>query len=539
MPLAAIFPDNQNTYHMKTLFTSLMLFFLIKMCVMAQAVNYAEHIAPIMYNHCTTCHRQGEIGPFPLESYEDARNYASTIRFVTRSRYMPPWKADPNYQRYQKENFLTDEQIDLIDKWVEADMPRGNPALEPSLPVFPSGSQVGIPDMVLSFKTAHRIKDNNKDEYRYFVLPTGLTEPKDLVALEVRPGNKAIVHHTLCWADSTGFARAQDAATPEYGYSGNGQTNAGMLNNQLPGYVPGHKVQVLTQGIAQRIPANSDILLQMHYAPSMFEDTDSTTVNLFFAREKPKRYLKSNVMVPFFGTLTNGPFVIQPNTKKEFHGKWTLTEDVSIFSVSPHMHLLGTHWKVFAVKPNGENVPLIQIRDWDFNWQGSFALKKLIYLPKGSVIHAYAGYDNTSANPSNPNNPPIRVSWGEGTSDEMYYLPIHYLSYLPGDENLDLEEVASSLAEPLPQSISGIYRVLPNPASHMVQVEFTLAKKQQVSVFLYDIKGNLLKVLEKDQWRHEGLHGATYDVTDIPPGTCFITLQAGGSTHTQKLVVLR
>lgn len=521
----------------------LSLIFVFKLCLSlistAQEINYAEHIAPIIYNHCTTCHRKGEIGPFALESYEDAKNYALSIRFVTKSKYMPPWKADPQYQRYQKENFLTDEQIDMIDKWVSADMPRGNPAQEPPLPVFPNGSQVGVPDMVLNFKTSHKIKDDNIDEYRYFVLPTGLTQSKDLVALEVRPGNKSLVHHALCWADSTGAARTQDEATPEYGYAGNGQTVPGMLNNQLPGYVPGQKVQVLTQGIAQRLPANSDILIQMHYAPSLVEDTDSTTVNLFFAKEKPKRYLKSNVMIPFLGTLTNGPFVIQPNTKKEFHGTWTVNEDVSIFAVAPHMHLLGTHWKVFAIKPDGNQVPLIQINEWDFNWQGSYALKKLIYLPKGSVIHAYAGYDNTTLNPNNPNNPPIRISWGEGTSDEMYYLPIHYLTYQPGDENLDLEEIASSLAEPLPQSITGIYRIHPNPSSNTAQLEFTLANREQTSVLIYDIAGNLVKVLEKNLWRSSGLHQVSYDISDLPTGSFFIVMNTGKETFTQKLIIVR
>jgi len=504
----------------------------------AQEVTYARDIAPIIYKHCTSCHRQGEIGPFSLESYEDAVNYASMIRYVTQIKYMPPWKPDPKYQRYQGENFLTEEQIATIGKWVDAGMPRGDAAMEPPLPEFPNGSQVGQPDLVLSYKQHHTIQANNTDEYRYFVLPTRLQEARDLIALEIRPGNKSLVHHTLAWADSTGTARAYDAATPEYGYSGNGQTNVSMLNNQLPGYVPGSKVITLNHGMAQRIPAGSDILLQMHYAPSLTKEEDSTSVNLFFAPQKAKRYIKSNVMIPFFGTLTNGPFVIPANTKKEFHGTWTLPEDASILSVSPHMHLLGTHWKVYATKPNGENVPLIQINNWDFDWQGGYSFKKLIYLPKGSVIHAYAGYDNTENNPSNPNNPPKRVSWGEGTADEMYYLPIHYLSYQPGDENLSLEDISSNTGQIFVHTGTKLYPPMPNPASDKMISGFTLAELSKVYLKAYDLSGHEIRTWIDGQWYHPGYHIYTGECASMAPGTYIIQMMANQNIYTQKLVVV-
>jgi len=503
----------------------------------AQSVNYSEHIAPIIYSHCTNCHRPGEIAPFSLTNYQEVKNWSTMVKYVTDIKYMPPWKADPTYQRYQKENFLSDVQIQQIAQWVNDGMPQGNPALEPALPTFPTGSQVGVPDLVLSFAKSHTIKANNTDEYRYFVLPTGLTQDKDLIALEVRPGNKKVVHHALVWADTTGDAAAADAATPEYGYTGGGAGASG-LDNQLPGYVPGMKVQVLTNGIAQRLPKNSDLKLQVHYAPSSTVETDSSSVNLFFAPQAATRYMYSKVMVPLPGVLINGPFIIPANTVKEFHGTFTVPIDVSIFSVSPHMHLLGTHWKVYAVKPNGDTVNLIRVNEWDFNWQGSFALKQLIHLPKNSVIHALAGYDNTTNNPLNPNNPPISVSWGEGTRDEMYYLPIHYLIYQPGDENLVFEDITSAIGENKIFTIGNtLYPVAPNPSSDVVKIGFTLGEISKVNIAVFNLEGRKIMDVIDGQLHYEGLHTLDVNTSQLSQGIYALVMEAGGKKQTQRFMV--
>src|SRR5688572_3203022 len=150
-------------------------------------VNFSEHIAPIIYNHCTNCHRPGEIAPFPLTNYSEVQSWSGMIKYVTGIHYMPPFKADPTYQEYQKVNVLTDSEIQLISDWVDAGTPQGNTSLEPPLPVFPAGSAIGTPDLTVSFSQKHPILGNNTDEYRYFVIPTGLTQDRDLVALEMRP----------------------------------------------------------------------------------------------------------------------------------------------------------------------------------------------------------------------------------------------------------------------------------------------------------------------------------------------------------------
>lgn len=514
------------------------LFVLWSNFLIAQNINYSEHIAPIIYKNCTSCHREGEIAPFPLTNYNEVTSFAQMIKYVTSIKYMPPWKPDHKFSNFQGENYLTDNQISMIKNWVDNGTPKGDPSLEPPLPVFPKGSLVGAPDKVLSFSQKWLHKGNNKDEYRYFVLPTGLTEDKDLVGLEFRPGNSPIVHHILAWADTTGKAAAEDAKTPEYGYESDENSAFAVIDEQLPGFVPGQRPLILSHGISQRLKKGSDIKLQVHYAPTASDETDSTTLNLFFAKTKAKRYLKTKVMLPFGSVLLNGPFTIPAKTVKEFHGIFNVPEKVSILSISPHMHKLGQHWIVYAVTPNNDTVNLIRINEWDFNWQGTYAFKKPIILPKGSVIHALAKYDNTTANPSNPFNPPKFVTWGEGTNAEMYYLPISWVTYQAGDENLVFEENATALDDPRFQSITTqLYPIAPNPASQQVKVGFTLVYDGKIDLSLYDLSGRLTKKYINKQLYNTGLHTFDIDVSDIRNGIYILSLEVNGKVSSQKLMV--
>jgi hypothetical protein len=522
---------------MKRIFNTIILVFLTKV-IFAQAVNYSEHIAPIIYKNCTTCHRPGEVGPFSLTNYTEVAAYSKMIKYVTAIKYMPPWKADVEFQRFQGENTLTASQIKQIGDWVDAGTPRGDANLEPKLPVFPKGSQVGIPDKVVSFKKKYTHKGNNIDEYRYFVLPTGLTEDKDLIALEVRPGNIPVVHHTLVWADTTGAAAKEDAKTPEYGYESPQNNTFDVIDAQLPGYVPGQRAILMSHGIAQRLKKGSDLKLQMHYAPTPTDETDSTTINLYFAKQPAKRYIKSKVMLPFFGGLVNGPFSIPANTVKEFHGIYTFTEKASLLGISPHMHKLGQRWIVYAVTPTKDTINLIRIKEWDFNWQGEYNYKKPIILPKGTVVHAYAKYDNTTKNPVNPFSPPKLITWGEGTSAEMFYLPLMYVSYQAGDENIVFEGNSTAANDPRFYTIgTELYPIAPNPASSNVKLGFTLVADTNVALNVYNMNGQLVKSLINNRLYATGLHTIDMDVSNESNGLYLVVLEANGQKYTQKMMV--
>lgn len=507
-----------------------------------ETVTFSSDIASIIYNNCSTCHRPGEIGPMPLTNFEEIRGWGSVIEYVTSIKYMPPWKPNRDYSSFLGERYLTDQEIEKISQWVNSGMPRGNAEDEPSFPDFPKGSQVGEPDLVLSFSQPYLHKGNNKDQYQIIVLPTGLQEDKILKAIELRPGNSKIVHHALFANDASGEAKILDAETPEYGYPGFGGFGVEASDN-YPGYVPGARARIYPEGIGQTIKAGSDLLVQMHYAPVPADEKDSSTVNLFFAdaNENITRFVHQYIMLPFGNTLTNGPFIIQANQKKTFHGVYKVPFKVSLLGIAPHMHLLGKDWKVFTISPQGDTTNLIHIPEWDFNWQGLYNFKKFMVLERGTEIHAYATYDNTVNNPYNPNNPPKFVTWGEGTEDEMFYLPFAFVEYRSGDENVSFEEgtVTSVDGMNLKFPDNKLYPVFPNPARDNIVLGFSLNNVTNISLELIDINGRMVKSIIQNDHYPPGLHQIKANVGDLPPGTYYARLTGKNFVIAKPVSVLR
>ena len=489
-------------------------------------VTYTKDISPIIYNNCTICHRPGEIGPFALTNFEEVRDEAYTILSVTRKGYMPPWMPDREFSKFKflGERGLTDQEVETIAQWVEAGMPEGDPAIEAPLPKFAKGSALGNPDLTLRAGEPYKIKGSNEDEYRVFVLPTGLSEDRDLVGVEFRPGNRAILHHALLAFDTTGQARESDASDPLIGYEVFGGFGIPVSPQaQLPGYTPGAVPLRLPKGVGIKLPAGADILMQTHYAPWPVRASDQSGVNLFFAEEPVERYLKTRQLMPFdlveedtlqppelnllerlevvrelvdefgqngFGGAGNSGdvaerlgdgfggrlegwslFKLPPDEVSRFHGIWKVEEDISLISIYPHMHLLGKGWEIYAIDPEGNRENLLKIDSWDFNWQGDYPLPNYLKIDKGSTIHAIATYDNTAANPLNPRMPPQASGWGGKTTDEMYLLGFNYVDYREGDENTSLDHLDSKVSEQLPslqirqnsdQTYSLIYESLPD-----------------------------------------------------------------------------
>lgn len=504
----------------------------------AQTVTYTEDIAPIIYQNCTQCHRSGEIGPMPFTNYFEVVSWGSMIEYVTSIGYMPPWPADPTYSEFLGERFLTDQEIQLISDWVQAGMPEGPKGAEPPLPVFPSGSQVGQPDTTLSFTQAFVHQGNNTDQYQVFVLPTELTEDKILKAIELRPGNPKIVHHALFRIDTSGQAQALDAQTPEYGYEGFGGFGTPDLVD-YPAYVPGAKPRYYPEGLGQPMYKGSDLLVQMHYAPVASDEEDSSTVNLFFAdpAEVIDREIERQIMLPFGRTIQNGPFIMPANTVKRFHCKWDIPAKVSVLGLAPHCHLLGQDWEVFALNPQGDTIKMVNIPEWDFNWQGTYFFKRFIVLEQGSEIHAYASYDNTTNNPFNPNNPPQFVTWGEGTADEMFYLPFTYVPYKTGDELIVFDDFSTSKDREIRFPEDKLYPPYPNPARDKVTIGFRLSQLDEITLSLYDMKGQQMMKPVQDQPFGVGPHKVEVPTYELSPGLYFVQLQSGRLRMTQKLVI--
>lgn len=434
--------------------TIILVIFFFPIFIDAQ-VNFSEHVAPIIYENCTECHRAGEIGPFSLTNYSEVSNWSTMIKFVTQSKYMPPWSPDENYSNLVGEQTLTDAEIQTIADWVDNGTPQGDPALEPPLPVFSTGSQVGNPDVVLQMAQPHNITGNFKDDYRVFVIPSNFTSDKEIASIEFRPGNTSVVHHVLFAYDLTGTASSLDAATSEYGYISFGDFGFNDAVFLPWTYSPGNEPLVLPEGIGEIIPANADLLVQIHYAPVGIDQTDQSSVNLFYKNvaDPIVREIQTGVTSPadiIGGGF--GSFFFPPNEVKTYLAEGTSNilglspipnnQDVSLIGINPHMHLLGKSYEIFAVTPTNDTINLINIPEWDFNWQGAYTFEKMIKVPANSQWFTKGVYDNTSDNPSNPNYPPELVTWGDNTGDEMLIVFYYYVPYQNGDENISLSGFA-------------------------------------------------------------------------------------------------
>jgi mono/diheme cytochrome c family protein len=376
----------------------------------ANTLTFTKDIAPILFANCASCHRAGEVAPFNLTSYADAAKRAKTIASVVGKRTMPPWKAAPG-PAYVDECRLTDEQIGVIQQWAAEGAKEGNAADLPALPKFPDGWRNGEPDLIVSMPEAYTVPAEGRDIYRNFVIPSGFTEDRWLAAVEIHPGNRRVVHHVLVHLDTSGKARELDAKDPGPGYrtgGGIGFSSAG----QIGGWAPGNVTRLLPDGIAIPVPKGSDIVIQVHYNLNGKPETDRTQVGLYFAKAPVDKRAR---LFPLAGRVN----IPAGDADHVVTSSMPVPSDVTLRSVMPHMHLLGRAMKISATLPDGKEVPLVNVPDWDFNWQMSYAFKEPVKLPRGSRVTLEARYDNSADNPRNPNSPPKLVRWGEQTTDEM------------------------------------------------------------------------------------------------------------------------
>ena len=377
----------------------------------ADVPTFNKDIAPILFKNCAACHRPGEVAPFPLLTYADAKKKAKTIVRVTQDRIMPPWKAEHGFGEFVGERRLSDAQIALLQKWFDAGTPEGIGA-PPAPPKFVEGWQLGEPDVILKMPEAFTVPAEGRDVYQCFVLPSNLTEDKYLTAVEYRPSNRRVVHHALLFLDTSGKARELDAADPGVGYhrfGGIGFTPSGGLGGWAPGAFP----HPLPDGVVRVVKKNSDLIIQTHFHPNGKSEQEQSQVGLYFSRKPVKKLAMS---FPLAFRLLNIP----PGEKNyKVTASFVTPADVEVVGITPHAHLLGKEMKVTATLPNGAVQPMIWIKNWDFNWQDQYLYAKPIKLPKGTRLQMDYTYDNSSENPANPNNPPKRVTWGEQTTNEM------------------------------------------------------------------------------------------------------------------------
>ena len=400
--------------------------------------TFNKEVVRIFQQNCQSCHHPGDIAPFSLMTWSDAWPVAENIKFMTQTRKMPPWKPTAGCRELQDERRLSQTDIDIIAGWVDAGAPEGRKEDLPEPLEFDSGWMLGRPDLTLMNPEAYT-PPTDRDMYRCFTLPANNANGEFVSAIDVHPGNRKIVHHVLAYVDTTGESQALDERDPGPGYTsfgGPGFTPGGMLG----GWVPGSRPAFLPDGIAMQLPANSRIVLQVHYHPNQGQvGPDQTEIGIYYSKSRPAKILR---VLP----LINDTFLLPAGAADtEVRASFTIPPFVNAHAiqVAPHMHLLGRTIKVEVTPLGGSKQCMINIDDWDFNWQGFYQFRNPVPLPASSTITLTAHYDNSAANPRNPNIPPKDVMWGEETTDEMalafvgFTLDAENLAKMGGDE-LDL-----------------------------------------------------------------------------------------------------
>jgi hypothetical protein len=357
-------------------------------------VTFTRDVAPILNANCVSCHRPGEVAPFSLMTYRETRPWARTIRQVVMQRTMPPWRAHPDFGEFGNARVLSDGDVETIAAWVDGGAIEGDPADLPAPPQFADGWQIGTPDLVLTMAEPFTVPASGTIPYLTF--PTDYEFPEDtwVQAIEVRPGNRAVVHHAVAQANLPGERSA-----------------AGGQNVHL--YSPGLEAMVWREGYGKFFPKGTRFSFQMHYNAIGRETTDQTRIGFRFATAPVHTQVHTTIVI-------NSSLVVPPMVQKhEVLAAFQFDGDARIHGLRPHMHLRARLGTASLITPDGGRRVLLHIPDWDDGWQNYYVLARPARVPAGAILEYLASYDNSLANPLNPD-PTVPVRWGQQVWDEMH-----------------------------------------------------------------------------------------------------------------------
>ncbi len=422
--------------------------------------TFSHDVAPILYQHCVRCHHPGDIAPMSLLTYKDARPWAAAMREAVVSRKMPPWGADPTVGHWSNDPRLSAAEIETIKNWAAGQKLEGDPKEMPPAPNFPDGWKIGKPDVVIAIPE-HTLAGTGPDEYTYVNVPTNFKEDRWIVAAELRPGNRKIVHHAHVFVQDAPGSSATEAKgkkgsdNPSVEYAKWLRIQQGSLewvrpeapviddgcavddNGLFPGskssdlgslissYLPGRGPDVYPSGTARKIAAGSTVNFQIHYSRTTGKtETDATSVGLVFAKEPPRQISRRI-------DLSNQMFLVHAgDPDQEVTECHTFDKNVLITSLTPHMHLRGKAMQIIADLPDGGRQTLLSVPDYEFNWQFTYRSKDPVYLPKGTRIEVHGHFDNSANKRGNPD-PTKVIRWGSASENEMMDGWIEYVDASP------------------------------------------------------------------------------------------------------------
>lgn len=363
----------------------------------AAAVTFTRDVAPILHAKCITCHRPGEVAPMPLRSFDEVRPWARAIKQKVVAREMPPWFADPAHGTFANDPRLSQQQIDTIVRWADTGAVRGRPADEPRLPAFTEGWQLGEPDYIITLPLVN-IPAEGKDYFPTPNLKLDLPEDRWIRALEIRPSNREVTHHSVIFTAG----------------GGGGLAGASGFFNVLGVWAVGTPPTVYPDGTGRWVRKGQQLRTNLHYHPNGTAMTDQTRIGLYWGKGE----LKKEVVSAITGDVG---FRIPPHDKNhEMHAVYVVDQDINVVSYFPHMHLRGTDMKFTATLPDGTRKTLLNVPAYDFNWQLFYYPKERVSLPRGTRIDVVAHYDNSAGNTHNPD-PNRAVTFGEQSTDEMMF----------------------------------------------------------------------------------------------------------------------
>lgn len=502
-------------------------------------INFSEHVAPIIYNKCATCHHPGGIAPMSLITYDEVFGEQLNIEDAINMGEMPPWPPDTSYTRFRHERVLTQAEAATILTWVNTGATRGDSTLAPPFPTFNStGPTLGTPDLTIT-SLNYTSKAYTVDDYVCFSIPSGLLQDRKIQAIEVEPGNSAIVHHALIFIDQAGTYTTDTSGVCV------GPNNGTLVGEFTPGSVP-----IVYPGggnvfMGVTMQAGSNVVLAMHYPSGSGGQQDQTKVHFYFYPTAV-----SNVReVSIDDLIYNWSFCVPANDTQYVTASFPpvvggTPGNYSIIGIFPHMHLLGKSIKSYAVKNNNDTIPLININNWDFHWQGIYQFPYPVKVPSGSHLYGEGVYDNTTNNPDNPSFPPVNVCAGLNTTDEMFLIYYQYLPYVTGDENLNIDSLMALSALSISERSNAEIPVLvyPNPSDGTVYFKANLNPQESVTIDIYDLKGSL--VYTHTQGAGFGSAVISWDGSNLRggnciPGTYLYKFKNGNRLHYGRIVRIR
>jgi peroxiredoxin len=360
-------------------------------------VTYASHVGVILQKRCQECHRPGEVAPFSLLTYEDARKRSRRIREAILEERMPPWHADPRFGSFANDRRLADDERAVLLAWIDGGTEKGQDSDLPPPARFVEGWQIGKPDKIITMGKDFRVPATGVLDYQRFLVDPGFKEDVWVQAAECRPGNRKVVHHILVYVLAPGKREPYDP-------DGTAAT--------LVGWAPGDMPARYAAGTARRVAAGSKLLFEVHYTPDGTEQADRSSVGLIFAARPPEHSVETNILANMFITI--------PPRAADYKGQlvFSFRDDALLLSFMPHMHLRGKSARYDLTYPDGKTDTLLSVPDYDFNWQSVYRFKEPLRIPKGSKLTWTGHWDNSADNPRNPD-PSKTVHWGLQTWDEM------------------------------------------------------------------------------------------------------------------------